>query len=108
MKIGASWRSTLTGCISAGGMFLAFASAPPYNVHFPTWVMAIAGFMAVGGVASLGINAKDSGVTGGTIVQPGIPVAPAETVMVSASSLVPTALPVPPPPQTAATSLRKW
>jgi len=29
----------------------------------------LAGFMALGGLAGLGINAKDSQVTGGTIVQ---------------------------------------
>jgi len=57
-------------------MFVIFASAAPYNVHFPVWISALAAFMAVGGLASLGINAKDSSVTGGTVVQPGIPVAP--------------------------------
>ena len=100
MKIGASWRSTLAGCVSAAGSFVAFASLPPYNVHFPTWVLAFAGFMAVGGVAALGINAKDSGVTGGTIVQPGIPVAPSTEVMVADPQPPPTPVPVAP--------ARKW
>jgi hypothetical protein len=56
-------------------MFIIFASAAPYNVHFPVTISALAAFMALGGLASLGINTKDSEVTGGNIVQPGIPVA---------------------------------
>lgn len=47
-------------------MFVIFASAPPYNVHFPVAVSALAAFMALGGLASLGINGKDNNVTGGT------------------------------------------
>ena len=100
MKIGASWRSTVSACVSAAGMFVIFASAPPYSVHFPVAVSSLAGFMALGGLASLGINAKDSGVTGGTIVQPGIPVAPAETVTV--------AEPLPRPAPAPIASVRRW
>ena len=73
--MGASWKSTVSALVSAAGMFVIFASAPPYSVHFPVWISALAGFMALGGLAALGINSKDSDVTGGTIVQPGIPVA---------------------------------
>ena len=61
-----SWKTTVSGLISAAGMFVLFASAPPYSVHFPVWVSALAGFLAVGGMASLGINGKDSNVTGPT------------------------------------------
>jgi hypothetical protein len=73
--MGKSWRSTVSACVSACGMFIIFASAAPYNVRFPVTVSALAAFMALGGLASLGINTKDSEVTGGNIVQPGIPVA---------------------------------
>jgi len=81
VNIGASWRSTLSACVSVAGMFIIFASAPPYNLHFPVAISALAQFAFLGGLASLGINAKDSGVTGGTIVQPGIPVAPVPPVV---------------------------
>jgi hypothetical protein len=88
--MGASWKTTVSGLIAAGGTllllgsnFVLFTSAPPYNIVFPMWVHAIVGYLASlgvvgmgGGIASLGINAKDSQVTGGTVVQPGIPVAP--------------------------------
>jgi len=62
--MGASWKSTVSALVSAAGMFVIFASAPPYNVHFPIWISALAGFMALGGLAGLGIVAKDSDVTG--------------------------------------------
>ena len=64
-----SWKSTLSSVISAAGMFIIFASAPPYSVQFPTVVSALAAFMALGGLVSLGVNAKDNNVTGGTIKQ---------------------------------------
>ena len=72
-----SWKTTVSAAVSAAGMFIIFASAAPYNVHFPVWISALAAFMALGGLAGLGINAKDSQVTGGTIVQPSAPAAPA-------------------------------
>jgi hypothetical protein len=81
-------------------MFVIFTSAPPYNVHFPVVVSALAQFMFLGGLASLGINAKDSEVTGGSIVQPGIPVVtPAQAVVAEA---------IPSKPAPAAPPLRKW
>jgi hypothetical protein len=79
--MGASWKSTVSALVSAAGMFVIFASAPPYNVHFPISISALAGFMALGGLAGLGIVAKDSDVTGGTVSQPGIPVAPVPPVV---------------------------
>ena len=74
--MGASWKTTVSAAVSAGASFVLFASQPPFAIHFPAWVAALAMFAMVGGLASLGINAKDSNVTGGTVVQPGIPVAP--------------------------------
>ena len=61
-----SWKTTVSALISTAGMFVIFASAPPYNVHFPVWISALAAFMALGGLAALGITGKDSDVTGGT------------------------------------------
>ena len=61
---GRSWSTSLSGIISAAGAFVLFAAAPPYNIHFPTAVLAIAGFMTVGGLAALGINAKSTNVSG--------------------------------------------
>lgn len=101
--LGKSWRSTVSACVSAAGMFIIFASAAPYNVQFPVTISALAAFMALGGLASLGLNTKDSEVTGGSIVQPGIPVAPA--VQVAIAEIPPAISPKPAP---AAPLLRKW
>ena len=60
----ANWKTTVSALVSAAGMFVLFGAAPPYNIHFPVGVMALAGFMALGGLASLGINGKDNNVTG--------------------------------------------
>ena len=79
--MGKSWKSTVSAVISVAGLFVIFASGAPYNVHFPVWLSALADFMALGGLAGLGINAKDAQVTGGSIVQPGVPVAPVPTAV---------------------------
>ena len=55
----ASWKTSLSGIVAAGSAFVLFAAAPPYSIHFPTWVMAFAGFTMVGGLAALGITAGD-------------------------------------------------
>jgi hypothetical protein len=85
--MGASWKTTLSAAVSAGASFVLFASQPPFSIHFPSWLAAIAMFAMVGGLAGLGIVAKDSDVTGGTVVQPGIPVAPVTPVAPSIISL---------------------
>ena len=99
--MGQCWKSTVSGAVSAAGMFIIFASGAPYNVHFPVWLSALAAFMALGGLASLGINAKDSEVTGGSIVQPGVPVALVPPVAaeraVPVAAIPPAAAPVKPP-----------
>ena len=64
-----SWKTTLTSLVSAAGMYVSFAQGNGY-VHFPPWVMSLAIFAQIGGLAAFGIAAKDSGVTGGTIGQP--------------------------------------
>jgi hypothetical protein len=75
-SLGANWKTSLSGLIAAAGAFVLFAAAPPYSVHFPTWITAAAGFVAAGGLAAMGLSAKDNNVTGGSVVQPGIAVAP--------------------------------
>lgn len=92
--MGASWKTTLSACVSAGASFVLFASQPPFSIHFAPWLSAIAMFAMVGGLTGLGIVAKDSDVTGGTVSQPGIPVAPVPPVV---------AAPAPPVPPTATT-----
>jgi hypothetical protein len=76
VSLGANWKTSLSGIVAMLGAFVFFASQPPYNVHFPPLVMAAAGFVAAGGFLSASFFAKDRDVTGGTVVQPGIPVAP--------------------------------
>lgn len=55
-----SYRTTISALISVAGQFVLFASAPPYNIHYPIWVSAMAAFMSLGGLAALGINARDN------------------------------------------------
>ena len=80
MTIGPNQRTTISAAISAAASFVMFSSQPPFSIHFPQWVSALAMFLMVGGLASLGVNAKDSNVTGGSVVQPGVPVADAAKV----------------------------
>ena len=61
-----SWKTTLTSAISAGAAFVLFAQQLNY-IAFPKWAMAIAMFTMAGGLAGLGVTAKDSNVTGGTV-----------------------------------------
>jgi hypothetical protein len=67
-----SWRTTVTSAISAASAFVLFAQQLHY-ITFPNWAMAIAMFTMAGGLASFGVSAKDSQVSGGTISQPSSP-----------------------------------
>ena len=77
----ANWKTTLAGALASGAALIMFLGQPPYNVHIPAWLMGTAAFVLVGGIGGLGLAAKDSNVTGGTKVQPGIPVAPVPPVV---------------------------
>jgi len=55
-----NWKTTVSGLVTAAGAFVIFSSMAPYNLHYPPAVMALAGFMSVGGLASLGITGKDA------------------------------------------------
>lgn len=58
-----SWKTTLCGLVSAAASFVALN--PIMFQRWP-WVPTVAGFVASGGLAVLGIAAKDGDVTGGT------------------------------------------
>lgn len=58
-----SWKTTAAGCLSAAASFVLFAHNSHYAV-FPGWMIGVATFAQVGGLASLGIAAKDYNVSG--------------------------------------------
>ncbi len=55
-----SWKTTIFGILSALFAFVLFSPD-----HFPDWVVDLAKFAVVGGLAGLGITAKDWNVSGG-------------------------------------------
>lgn len=60
-----SWKMTISGLVTgAAGLILAMSQA---GVQEPKWLTITAAFVLAGGFAALGINGKDSNVTGGTI-----------------------------------------
>jgi len=90
LLLGPNWRTTVGGWTSAASAFVLFAANPPFSIHWPAWLSALATFSMVGGLAAVGMAAKDRNVTGGSVSQPGIPVAPVPeqpVVVVAASSL---------------------
>lgn len=74
MQTVTSWRTTAASIVgtvgSIGVSFVLFLQMSYPQIHIPVWILAIAGFASAGGLLGLGINAKDSGVTGGTRAQP--------------------------------------
>ena len=57
-----SWKSTLAGIFTA---FFAFVLFSPELFSQPQWLVPLAKFAVVGGLAGLGIVAKDYNATGG-------------------------------------------
>lgn len=57
-----SWKSTVIGILSAAFAFILFT--PETFLAFP-WLISLAKFVLVGGLAGLGIVAKDYNVSGG-------------------------------------------
>jgi hypothetical protein len=57
-----SWKTTASGFVSAGASLVVFMSAQ--GVAVPHWLVTVAGFVLVGGLASMGIMGKDYNVTG--------------------------------------------
>ena len=76
-SIAKSWKTTVTSWISAGGSFVLFATQLNLLV-FPKWILVLAMFAAVGGLAQFGISAKDADMTGGQRGQPSSPSALAD------------------------------
>lgn len=60
-----NWKTTVTGLVSAGAAFVVFAQGSGYT-HFPQIVTLLAAFVQMGGMAGLGLTAKDFNTTGGT------------------------------------------
>lgn len=58
-----SWKTTLTGFLSAAASFVLFADLE-HMIVFPAWVRALAMFVSVGGTATLGVVAKDFNISG--------------------------------------------
>ena len=58
-----NWKTTLTGVVSAVAGFIAFSPT-----QFSKWplVVELAKYTMAGGIAFMGISAKDNNVTGGT------------------------------------------
>lgn len=67
-----NWMPTLAALISAAGSFVLFAQNSGMYT-FPKLAVALALFMNVGGLAALGITAKQFNVTGGTVGTPSTP-----------------------------------
>ena len=53
-----SYKTTICSVISAGASFVLFSSQL-HMIAYPQWAVAIAMFAQVGGMAALGIVAKD-------------------------------------------------
>ena len=60
-----SWKTTVSAIVSAAGAFVLFANQS-FHIIFPQIVLALASFIMLGGLVSLGVNGKDNNVTGGT------------------------------------------
>lgn len=55
-----SWKTTVAGYVGSAAMLvLALAGA---GVAIPKWAVVSAGFIAAGGIAGIGSNAKDASV----------------------------------------------
>jgi hypothetical protein len=59
-----SWMTTIASLVSTFGSFVLFSSQTSMIV-WPTWALAVAMFMSIGGLAVFGIVSKDYNVSGG-------------------------------------------
>jgi len=57
-----SWKTTLSGAVSAGAALIVALSAQ--GVAMPKWLPLTAAFILAGGLTSLGVAGKDYNVTG--------------------------------------------
>jgi hypothetical protein len=58
-----SWKTTVSAAVAAAGSFVLFAQTLNY-IAFPKWALGMAAFIHIGGLANLGIAAKDADVSG--------------------------------------------
>lgn len=61
MKARTSWRTTAAALVSALSSFILWSSLQGL-IRWPAWAQAIAMFTQAGGLAGLGLAAKDAGV----------------------------------------------
>jgi hypothetical protein len=59
-----NWKTTTAAALSATASFVLFSHVLEV-IAWPAWVLALAMFAQVGGLAAFGITAKDFNVTGG-------------------------------------------
>lgn len=62
-----SWKTAVAAVITAIAGFVEFS---PHLFEKWPWVIAIAKYVMLGGLAVMGIAAKDRNVTGGTVINP--------------------------------------
>lgn len=62
----ANYKTTICSVLSAGASFVLF-SGQLHMIVYPQWALAVAMFASIGGLAALGIVAKDYNATGGTV-----------------------------------------
>jgi hypothetical protein len=58
-----SWKTTFAAGAAALAGFVVFANSQ-HLIEFPPWMVAAAGYIQMGGLAALGISAKDYNVSG--------------------------------------------
>jgi len=63
-----NWKTTISGVLSAAAGLVVYLHSGGY-VAEPGWLLGAANFIMIGGIASLGLSAKDGNVTGGTVGQ---------------------------------------
>jgi hypothetical protein len=59
-----SWKTTASAVLSAAMSFVLFSHIL-HMIVWPQWALAIAMFANIGGLAALGLSAKDYNVSGG-------------------------------------------
>lgn len=58
-----SWKTTTAATAAALAGFVIFANSQ-HLMQFPDWLVAVSGYIQLGGLAALGISAKDYNVSG--------------------------------------------
>ena len=102
--LGKNWMPTLAGLITAAASGVLFMQQGGYY-NFPHWVMGLAMFANIGGLAGLGITAKQYNTTGGSVGQPSTPEALA--IANQAPSTINPPVPTPPIVPPGDTGLKK-